>query len=72
MPKEVFVALQKVWVSGQQIKIARLGEKRAYAKDKPRGDKRPAKKKGFKSKPAKAKAGKPKSANDKPRKKTRD
>jgi len=82
MPREVFADLQKVWVSGQQLKIAKLGEKRAYTKGKPQGDAKPVKKKGFKAKPGKAKPGKPKtgkpktgkpsSGNDKPRKKKRD
>ena len=72
MPKEVFQDLQKVWVSGQQLKISRLGEKRAYSKDKPAGSARPARKKDAKPGPAKGKKGKPMSGSDKPRKKKRD
>ncbi|MDH5409189.1 MAG: helicase-related protein, partial [Gammaproteobacteria bacterium] len=76
MPKEVFASLQKVWVTGQQLKISRLGEKRSAS-----GEKRPAsgdkaharartdKKKTLKVKPKKSKI---KSGDDKPRKARRD
>lgn len=63
MPKDVFQQLQKVWVSGQAMKISRLGEKRSYAKDKSHAKARAGKKKTLK-----VKSSKPKSGNDKPRK----
>ena len=67
MPKEVFNELQKVWVSGQALKISRLGEKRAYSKDKPRPRSSTGKKKTLK-----VKSSRPKSGDDKPRKAKRD
>lgn len=64
MPKEIFQDLQKVWVSGQALRISRLGDKpptfRGKSKDKPRsklsvGKKEPGKARSGKDTPRKAK-----------------
>lgn len=66
MPKEIFDELKKVWVSGQQLKIARLGEggsarprpklstNKPKSKSSDSGDRKPRKKQARKS-PAKSK-----------------
>ncbi|MDH5180789.1 MAG: DEAD/DEAH box helicase [Gammaproteobacteria bacterium] len=78
MPKEVFRDLQKVWVSGQQLNISRLGEKRAgdgyraklSLKDKQhKGDKgKPDRDKNDEARPARGKSDKSKSDKGKPSK----
>ncbi|MDH5408672.1 MAG: DEAD/DEAH box helicase [Gammaproteobacteria bacterium] len=76
MPKEIFRDLQKVWVSGQPLKISRLGDhspaRKNKSRDKPNFKAGSGKKKPVKNKTGKKTTSKSKAGKGKPRKTKKD